>query len=163
MTLLTHPSLSEKDSLKRRQRRWELQSSCKADPLGWSQSPKTPQKYQEKFTQGQRWVFYPWPQSRRPLRSDLIGKGSQPHSEALPGSLGERGWCWHSEGHPAALLVLSVLQEPSDLSKQSRCHTPEQEVADGERRQKIHFENTVLWQSWRTCVSNLFRDPWCWL
>ena len=68
--------------------------------------------------------------SKGPHLSDLIGHGSQPTSESLPGSLSERCGRWHSDGHPALLLVLSVLHEPSDWSELRCFHT--QDVADGE-------------------------------
>ena len=76
----------------------------------------------------------------------MIGQGSPLNCEALPGSLSERSGWRHSEGHPALLLVLSVLQEPSDWSEVRRCHTQDQEVPEGGRGQKRTFRKhfTVL-------------------
>ena len=78
-------------------------------------------------------------QSKGPHSSGVIGHGSQQSREALPCSWSERCECCHSEGHPALLLVLAVLQEPCDWSEIRRCHTQEQKVADGEREQKCRF------------------------
>ena len=74
--------------------------------------------------------------SKQPDLSDLIGQVSQPDGETLPASLSDVDvGCRHSEGSPAVLLVLSVLQEPGDWLELRRSRT--QEVPDwGERTEK---------------------------